>query len=259
MRQVGELLVCPHCDQTPAERAVFCNHCGTRLEIRCQNCDTANPPNSRFCLLCGTPLFVSSGPPAHTGAAEPSPSPYVCPRCQAFNEPGSVYCHSCGLPLDEDRPSLNEAEAGVRTAGFWIRLLAYFIDGIILFLAQVLLMILWAEFWTGAPGTTDFRPYPFYFRVNSTTALFDIISLVLVAIYYAVSVSIWSTTIGNRILGLYVLRADGSKVGPGRALARWLAYIPSVLILGIGFVMIGISRDKRGLHDLMCGTVVVKR
>ena len=116
--------------------AVFCNHCGTRLEVRCQNCDTANPPNSRFCLLCGTPLFVSSGPPAHTGAAEPSSSPYVCPRCQAFNEPGSVYCHSCGLPLDEDRPSLNEAEAGVRPAGFWIRLAACLIDMIVLHAAH---------------------------------------------------------------------------------------------------------------------------
>ena len=224
----------------------------------CPRCNAQNLPDSLYCSACGA-VLSGEQPMDSTLTVGPATSHGVCPRCQALNRPGSLYCFSCALPLELDRPSLDRGATDARPAGFWIRLLAYFIDGIILFLAQVLLMILWAEFWTGAPGTTDFRPYPFYFRVNSTTALFDIISLVLVAIYYVVSVSIWSTTIGKRILGLYVLRADGSKVGPGRALARWLAYIPSVLILGIGFVMIGISRDKRGLHDLMCGTVVVKR
>ncbi len=35
--------------------------------------------------------------------------------------------------------------------------------------------------------------------------------------------------------------------------------ILSALILLIGYIMIGVRRDKRGLHDLMADTVVVKR
>ena len=243
-------MVCPHCDQTPVEGAVFCNHCGTRLELRCQNCDTANPPNSRFCLLCGTPLFVSSGPPAHTGAAEPSSSPYVCPRCNNVNEPGTAYCYSCGLPLDASPSRDRQTIAGGRPAGFWIRLGASLIDGVILFTVQIFLVVLWpgltlTEYFSDADG-------PIWRSVDS-------LGLIVEPLYYVVGVSVWSTTIGKRALGLYVLRPDGSKVGPGRAFARWLAYFLSAILLFAGYLMIAFRRDKRGLHDLVCDTVVVKR
>jgi uncharacterized RDD family membrane protein YckC len=58
---------------------------------------------------------------------------------------------------------------------------------------------------------------------------------------------------------LYVVRTDGSRVGIGRALARYLAYVPSAIILGGGFLMIAWRQDKRGLHDLICDTVVIRR
>ena len=76
-------------------------------------------------------------------------------------------------------------------------------------------------------------------------------------LYYSLGVAIWSTTVGKRALGLYVLRTDGSKVGFLRAVGRWLSYILSALILFIGFFMIGLRQDKRGLHDLICDTMVV--
>ena len=69
----------------------------------------------------------------------------------------------------------------------------------------------------------------------------------------------WATTIGKRAVGLYVLRPDGSKLGPGRAFARYWAPILSALILFIGFLMVAFREDKRALHDLICDTVVVKR
>ena len=62
---------------------------------------------------------------------------------------------------------------------------------------------------------------------------------------------------GKRLFRLYVVRTDGSRVGPGRALARHLASLLSMLILGIGFLMIAFRQDKRGLHDLICDTVVI--
>ena len=56
-----------------------------------------------------------------------------------------------------------------------------------------------------------------------------------------------------------MVRNDGSKVGIGRAFARYLCYTISFLILGIGFLMILFRPDKRGLHDLICDTKVVYR
>jgi uncharacterized RDD family membrane protein YckC len=94
---------------------------------------------------------------------------------------------------------------------------------------------------------------------ETTPLWFDVIDIALNTMYSAVLVSVWATTIGKRIFGLYVVRADGSKVGFGRALARWISYFASALILGIGFLMIAFRKDKRGLHDLICDTKVVRR
>ena len=87
----------------------------------------------------------------------------------------------------------------------------------------------------------------------------DTFFLLVNALYAIIGWSVWSTTIGKRIFGLYVLRPDGSKLGFGRAFARWLATNLSLILLGIGFLMIAFRRDKRGLHDLICDTMVVKR
>jgi uncharacterized RDD family membrane protein YckC len=48
-------------------------------------------------------------------------------------------------------------------------------------------------------------------------------------------------------------------VSAARALVRYLAYFLSVFTLGIGFIMVGLRQDKRGLHDLVCDTVVIQR
>ena len=85
------------------------------------------------------------------------------------------------------------------------------------------------------------------------------IVLALAILYFPVLVATWSTTLGKRIFGLYVVRNDGSKIGFCRAFARSLCYNISGLIFGIGFLMIAFSEDKRGLHDLICDTKVVYR
>lgn len=87
----------------------------------------------------------------------------------------------------------------------------------------------------------------------------QLVGLLLGGLYFTVGVAVWRTTIGKRALGLYVVRPDGSKVGVGRALARYLSYSLSAAILFVGFLMIAWRRDKRGLHDLICDTYVVRK
>ena len=69
----------------------------------------------------------------------------------------------------------------------------------------------------------------------------------------------WSTTVGMRVFNLYVVKSDGSKIGFWLALARGICYFVSGLPLAIGFLMIAFRKDKRGLHDLICDTAVVRR
>ena len=87
----------------------------------------------------------------------------------------------------------------------------------------------------------------------------DLVLIILIILYYALFIaSGWQATPGKKLLGLHVIRADGQKIGFWRALGRYLAYFPSSLTLGLGFFMIGWSREKRALHDFICGTRVVR-
>ena len=134
---------------------------------------------------------------------------------------------------------------GLRRAGFWVRFCAAAIDAIIVMIAF------------GAVDAVLFPQDPLPFDPDYSQSSFDLVWFIFNLLYYSVGVSVWSTTIGKRALGLYVLRSDGSQVGFLRAVGRWLSYILSALILFIGFFMIGLRQDKRGLHDLICDTVVV--
>ena len=64
-------------------------------------------------------------------------------------------------------------------------------------------------------------------------------------------------TLGMTILGLHVVRADGSRVAGRGAVLRFVALPLSFLTLGIGFLLILVRRDHRALQDLIAGTAVV--
>ena len=131
-------------------------------------------------------------------------------------------------------------------AGFLVRLAAYIVDTVVFSLVFGTTLGVLAM---GVLGMDEARAgewISFYAQPLSV-------------LYFAVLVAIWRTTVGKRLFGLYVVCSDGSRVGFGRALARALAMILSGLILGIGFLMILFREDSRGLHDLICDTVVASR
>ena len=186
-----------------------------------------------------------------------SPPPVVisCPRCDSTNEEGSEYCYSCGYAFGEGRTRRSssggqyapqdDTDTDPRSglpADFFQRFFAYLIDTVIAFvLAMVLGLFLLAS------------------DEPLLRAWFGLHFVVMPMLYFMILVSLWSTTLGKRIFGLRVVRNDGSKIGGGRALARYLCYSISLLIFGVGFLMILFRPDKRGLHDLICDTKVVYR
>ena len=72
-------------------------------------------------------------------------------------------------------------------------------------------------------------------------------------------VGMCGTTIGKRTLNLYVVRSDGGRCGFWRALGRFFGEILSILLVGIGYLVVAFREDKRGLHDLIAGTAVIRR
>ena len=220
----------------------FCLRCGCRFPTGCPSCGELNRSGSLYCRFCGWSLAqgVSAAPPLED---------LTCPRCDAANERGAAFCYACGLPFDEPGERADaQAIAGAVPSGFWIRLLAWFIDSIALIATELAVV-------AALPGLSLSR----YWDGSEFVWFYNEISFFLGIAYYTLAVSLFSTTIGKRLLGLYVLRTDGSRISLPRAFCRYLAYIPSYLLLCIGFLMIGFSGDKRGLHDRICDTVVVKR
>ena len=214
---------CTNCDNDVVDGAAFCNHCGTALQMRCASCQAVNPMESSFCHSCGRSLnvgasFEESAPRRYepvTGSVEP-PASTTCPRCNSSNEQDSIYCYSCGLPLDDSTAATSSLsrsrtvfQAGT-PAGFWIRLAAWLIDFLVLLVVGGIIAAFIA---LGSDGN-----FP-----EDLLSQFDLATTLLGVLYVTVGVAVWSTTGGKRVLGLYVLRPDGSKVGVGRAFARYFA------------------------------------
>jgi len=66
-------------------------------------------------------------------------------------------------------------------------------------------------------------------------------------------------TPGKKALGLMVTNLDRERISFGRATARYFSKILSELTLYIGYVMIGFTAKKQGLHDMIAGTLVFKK
>lgn len=48
-------------------------------------------------------------------------------------------------------------------------------------------------------------------------------------------------------------------ISPGRAVARYLGYCASSIVLFVGYLWVGFDPRKQGRHDHIAGTVVVRK
>jgi uncharacterized RDD family membrane protein YckC len=74
-------------------------------------------------------------------------------------------------------------------------------------------------------------------------------------------VTFWSTTgqtPGSRLMRISVRGADGSVLRPRRAAIRFAGLILAALPLLAGFLPILFDDRRRGVHDMLAGTVVVE-
>jgi uncharacterized RDD family membrane protein YckC len=151
-----------------------------------------------------------------------------------------------------------------RYAGFWIRLIADFLDSLILDIATCVgaLMVLGGGYWVkrffhAQPGLTS--PFdlldPFVLQV-----LLVSVRVFLSLFYYSLGTYWYGTTLGKRWFNIYVVSYPSLQpVGKWQSLVRFLGYGVSYLPFGMGFLMVAFHPQKRGLHDLIAGTASVIR
>ncbi|PIB34770.1 hypothetical protein BFP72_04805 [Reichenbachiella sp. 5M10] len=100
---------------------------------------------------------------------------------------------------------------------------------------------------------------PFLLWVESDR-LFYGAAVAIVCLYHALmESSSWQGTLGKHYSHMVVTDSAGQPIGFGRALLRILCKFLSLGLLFGGFMMIYFREDRRGLHDLLAGTVVRPR
>jgi uncharacterized RDD family membrane protein YckC len=80
---------------------------------------------------------------------------------------------------------------------------------------------------------------------------------VWVFIYFAQPLAASGRTMGMALLGLRAVRVDGRPLDGWQAVVRVLVLPLSFLLLGLGFLLILLRRDRRALHDLIASTAIV--
>ena len=212
----------------------------------CPDCNASNSAISRFCTNCGH-AFDPQTSTSTVDTGIPPNAKKVCIGCRTVNESTSAYCHRCGLKLPDQ--IYTQAEVIGSPGGFWIRFGAYIIDEVLLTIAGVLLTIAF----TGVDAEQALSELT---RESSGWAA-TLITLGFGAAYYTFTIGQWGQTIGKAILGLKVTRTNGSPLTFWRSFARYWAYLASAIPLGLGFIAIALSSQKRGWHDFICDTRVV--
>ena len=78
--------------------------------------------------------------------------------------------------------------------------------------------------------------------------------------YYAgFESSRWRATPGKQLCSLVVVDVEGRQLTLQRATLRFAGKILSVMLFGIGLLMVAFTNRKQGLHDLIAGTLVLRR
>ena len=87
-----------------------------------------------------------------------------------------------------------------------------------------------------------------------------VITLIVAVLDLVVLAGLTGRTVGKWTTGLRLESTDGHVPGIGRAALRHLVGYPlSLLPFGLGFLIVAVSPTGRALHDLIAGTIVVRR
>jgi uncharacterized RDD family membrane protein YckC len=169
-----------------------------------------------------------------------------CVNCGAQVSAADKICAQCGQVVGGGAVTMAAGGAGGVAdvyAGFWRRLCAYLIDCFVILVGYIVLSVILV----GLPK--EVKPLISF-----------LVIVVAQWLYFAIG---WSSaaqgTIGKRALGIKVAGLDGNRIGLGRATGRYFAQILTALTLGVGYAMIVFTRRRQALHDVIAGTVVVRR
>jgi uncharacterized RDD family membrane protein YckC len=96
-------------------------------------------------------------------------------------------------------------------------------------------------------------------EVSSPGAVLSVAAMwsIVVAGYFTLSWTVTGETPGMRLMRLRVLDAQGQPPRFGRSLLRLVGAILAAIPFFAGYLLVLVADRRRGLHDMIAGTVVV--
>jgi uncharacterized RDD family membrane protein YckC len=197
-----------------------------------------------------------------------------CPKCGKETDALGKFCQWCGVDIvsipatpiatpEEDEGS----DIGVY-AGLGRRLIAFIVDAVLILLMGIVVITFFSM-------TNGIR-YAYYLSVQRApidslteagtvdAALSPIIAalgmliIIIPWLYFAGFESSRSqATPGKLLMRVVVTDLEGNKPTFARVTLRHFAKFISALIIFIGFLMIGLTKKRQGLHDKIAGCLVL--
>lgn len=266
---------------------VRCPECGTNLKYstpapppraKCPKCSTIFEPAAEADLSAGEEAAgIPLAPPPPTMAVPPAPGAATWyyarggQRFGPFDEATMKQMVASGTLLRDDQvwnetlsdwmpawqapglfapvpPGLPGVRATVAFAGFWLRLVAFIIDNLVLLAAGGAVGVVIGVAFAASGGSEE-----------QLGIVANIAGLLLTWLYFALCESSpWQATLGKKALGLTVTDLEGKRISFLRATGRHFGKLLSTVILFIGFIMAGFTEKKQALHDMLASCLVVR-
>ncbi len=160
------------------------------------------------------------------------------------------------------RPMSHPRAPSFSVAGFWRRAAGALIDAAIVMPVALLLAWIAGHIAGVELPATRHRGLDFWLDMLLTNdpAMWGAIGLIVAigVIYLLLFHITLGQTPGMRVLKMRVIDIYGDPPSTVRSITRTLGYLASFATLSLGFLWVGFDSERRGLHDWLSGTYVVK-
>jgi len=149
----------------------------------------------------------------------------------------------------------------LRYGGFWRRVVAALIDGILIGLVLYAIDMFLPIVENASMGSIS--PPDSAMGIAAEANLTPLGTLILIIGSWLYAALLESgpgqATIGKLAMALKVTDIEGDRVSFAQASGRYYAKFISFVIFLIGFLMVAFTARKQGLHDLLAKTLVIRR
>ena len=143
-------------------------------------------------------------------------------------------------------------------ASFWIRLLAFIVDYLLInfVLSFIVALVIIIGFGETGPEMVE-RGDDLVRDLSESWGPAQLLIILAYWLYFAIMhSSAWGATVGKRVLGLYVVDEEGHRLSFVKATIRFFGKLLSLFTFFIGFLVALIHPKRQALHDLIAKTFV---